>query len=192
MEPAGLTVGILGLVGLFSSCLDVLERFESWKDFNNDSRALSARFEADKLRFEKWGQTMGVDRKNLSDHHHEILDYPRALAAVKRLLSVIRDIASDSEISFPSTSSGPDSRPAKGGSSSKATGHTSESTRQRLKWAMKDKAKRIAQVEQFGQLVNQLYNLAPLTGPSSCGETFDRDGKRNSISLLTYLGTHSQ
>lgn len=194
MEPVGLAVGIIGLAGLFSSCLDVLERFDSWKDFSNDSRALAARFEADKLRFEKWGQAVGVGQKDLLDYHHETLNDPRTLATVEGLLSVIRDIGNDSEIRFPSTFLGPDA-PAKSGISFKVKVHPTESTRRRLGWAMRDKAKRIAQVEQFGQLVDRLYILVPLTGPSSCGNTFGgTDGKRNfitpliDISLIAYLG----
>jgi hypothetical protein len=184
MEPVKLAVGILGLAGLFSSCLDMLERLDSWKDFSNDSRALAARFEADKLRFEKWGQAVGVDQKDLLDHHHETLDDPRTLATVQRLLSIIRDLGSDSEVSFPSKLSGLRARPAKSGISSKVIVHPTESARRRLKWAMGDKAKRIAQVGQFGQLVDQLHILVPLTGLSRCSNTFcGTDGKRNSITL---------
>jgi hypothetical protein len=29
MEPVGLAVGILGLVGLFNTCLDLLDKFDS-------------------------------------------------------------------------------------------------------------------------------------------------------------------
>ncbi|KAJ5332998.1 ankyrin-2 [Penicillium brevicompactum] len=171
MEAVGLAVGVIGLAGLFSSCLDVLERFDSWKDFNNDSRALALRFEADKLRFENWGQTVGIGQNDSSDYHHESLNDPRTLETVEGLLSVIREIGSDSEIRFPSGVSGPHARPAKGGLSSKATVHRPESRRRRLGWAMRDKAKRIAQVEQFAQLVDRLYILVPLTGSGNCGNT---------------------
>ncbi|KAJ5816934.1 hypothetical protein N7447_009167 [Penicillium robsamsonii] len=59
MEP----VGILGLTGLFSSCLDVLERFNSWTDFSNESCSLAARCEANKLRFKIWGQRVEMTLK---------------------------------------------------------------------------------------------------------------------------------
>lgn len=33
MEAAGLGIGIVGLAGLFSSCVDIAERWDSYKEF---------------------------------------------------------------------------------------------------------------------------------------------------------------
>ena len=40
MEIVGLGLGIAGLAGIFTSCLDVVERVDSYRDFGVDSRAI--------------------------------------------------------------------------------------------------------------------------------------------------------
>jgi hypothetical protein len=54
MEPISFTVGIVGLAGLFSVCLDVIDKVDSYKDFGVDSRAIIAQFDADRYLFTKW------------------------------------------------------------------------------------------------------------------------------------------
>ncbi|KAF2469631.1 ankyrin-1, partial [Lindgomyces ingoldianus] len=60
MEPAGLAVGTIALVSLFSTCLEALEKLDNYKNFQIDSHHLAAQFEVDKLRFEKWGLAVGT------------------------------------------------------------------------------------------------------------------------------------
>jgi hypothetical protein len=53
----GLAIGISGLAGLFGTCLDVLEKFGSWReDDGSESRSLTARSKAHKLQLENCGQ----------------------------------------------------------------------------------------------------------------------------------------
>ncbi|KAJ5769021.1 hypothetical protein N7520_003580 [Penicillium odoratum] len=61
MEPVSFAVGIIGLAGLFSTCLDVLEKVDSWKDFGSDSRSLSAQLKAHRLRLERWDKAVGLE-----------------------------------------------------------------------------------------------------------------------------------
>ena len=42
MESAGLAIGIIGLTGLFSAYMDVIEKFDAYRDFGVDSCSLSA------------------------------------------------------------------------------------------------------------------------------------------------------
>ncbi|KAL4981697.1 hypothetical protein BDW68DRAFT_172015 [Aspergillus falconensis] len=44
MEPVGFAVGIMGLVGLFNTCLGLLDKFDSWRDCGSDLRSLAAQF----------------------------------------------------------------------------------------------------------------------------------------------------
>ena len=48
MEPISFTVGIVGLAGLFSVCLDVIDKVDSYKDYGVESRSILAQFDADK------------------------------------------------------------------------------------------------------------------------------------------------
>ncbi|PIG89754.1 ankyrin [Aspergillus arachidicola] len=66
MEPAGLAVGVIGLFGLFNTCLDVANKYDEWKDFGSESRCLTAQFEAQKLRLQKWGEAVGVEDESVS------------------------------------------------------------------------------------------------------------------------------
>ncbi|KAJ6083040.1 hypothetical protein N7467_007175 [Penicillium canescens] len=158
MEPAGLALGILGLAGLFNTCLDVLNKFDSWSDYGSESRSLTARFKAHKLQLEKWGRAIGFENGILSDEHDQYLDDPRTLSTVKELLSAIQDICGyDDDIS-------PISTPM---FTNKAHPRTPlESKRQKLSWALRDKAKRITQVEQFSSIVEILHSLIPINGES--------------------------
>lgn len=171
MEPVGLAVGIVGLAGLYTACLDLLERFDSWKEFGTDSKSLSALFNAEKLRLRQWGDAAGFDRENLSlsQSHHKALDNPQTLSIVKELLSAIKDVVNDGE-NFPCE---PDSTHDKEKGSAKRNTHPGagrESKRGKLRWALGKKGKRVAQVEQFGSLVEKLCNLVPTNIPSGWEE----------------------
>lgn len=181
MEPVGLSVGIIGLAGLFSTCLNALEKFDSWKDFGRDSRSLAAQFRAHKLRLEQWGQAVGFKQGSLSDEHDKLLDDPRILSIVEELLSAIKNICRDDDNPFPTTASGVQKRSLKDQMfKSHAPSHTPfESKRQKLSWVLRDKVKRMAQVEQFSLLVDNLHSLVPINGERnavlSYGESTSRD-----------------
>ncbi|KAH7128917.1 ankyrin-1, partial [Dactylonectria macrodidyma] len=60
MEPIGLAVGIAGLAGLFSSCLEAVDMIHTYLSFGADSQVLDTRFRAAKVRLEKWGRCRPV------------------------------------------------------------------------------------------------------------------------------------
>ncbi|CAG8069864.1 unnamed protein product [Penicillium nalgiovense] len=165
MEPAGLTVGILGLAGLFNTCLDVLEKVDSWKGFGSESRSMSAQFKDHKIRLEKWGQAVGIEQGRLSDEHDRLLDDPRILSTVQELLSAIKDICGYDDNTFPTNDLGYSMTINKQKSRCHARPQNPhESKRLKLSWALRDKAKRIAQVEQISLLVQNLHGLVPING----------------------------
>lgn len=166
MEPVGLAVGISGLAGLFTSCLEVIENIDSYRDFGLDSRALAAQFDADRLRFEEWGQAVGVKLGKLSEDHHRALDDPRKLSMTKELLYLIKQISGDSDgaltqhellldAELTAQTRFTPNRAWPNRSSLAA------SKRQKIAWALRGKRKRTAQVEQFGALVQHLHTLIP-------------------------------
>lgn len=59
MEAAGFAIGLVGLAGLFSSCIEAVARAHSYKSFSRDSQALNLQFSAAKLRLETWGPAVG-------------------------------------------------------------------------------------------------------------------------------------
>lgn len=173
MEPVGLAVGVIGLAGLFNTCIDAAARIDTYKEFKSESRSLTAQFQASKLRFEQWGKAIGFG----TNHHHAALNDPQTLSAVQELLEIIREICRDegsSQFSHPShlqqppqstkplTRLGPLTGSLTRSQTLPARSGLVDSKRNKLVWALKGKVKRAAQVEQFGVLVQHLYNLVPL------------------------------
>ncbi|BCS30162.1 uncharacterized protein APUU_80465S [Aspergillus puulaauensis] len=152
MEPAGLAVGLLGLAGLFNTCLEVVNKYDSWKGFGADLRSLTAQFETQKIRLERWGEVVGIQLDGLSDQHHELLDDPLILSNVKDVLLSIKDTCGLESNVGPTTASGKHDH----------TGAPRGLRRQRLNWALRNKEKWIAQVAQFSSMVDGLHNMVPV------------------------------
>ncbi|KAE8382284.1 prion-inhibition and propagation, helo domain-containing protein [Aspergillus bertholletiae] len=166
MEPVGLAVGVIGFFGLFNTCLDAVNKYESWKDFGSESQSLTALCEAQKLRLEKWGEAVGVDHESLSSKHHRLLDDPRTRSSIQNLLFAIKDTCGDENVSPSTITSGAEIDTFEGRVLTKHD-HSlilHESKRQRLKWALRGKERRIAQVAQFSSLVDALHSLVPISG----------------------------
>lgn len=174
MEIAGLGVGIAGLSGLFSACLDVVERIDSYKSFDVDSRAIISQFDADKLLFKQWGKAVGFDGESLGNSHHENLDDAETLLAVRKIFAVIQDIITDFVEEPSSQRNGSDSmssvRPPNDSRRirlQKFQGVPSYKTK--LEWTLRHKARFLALLQKFGSLVGSLRALVP---PESSRQTF--------------------
>ncbi|KAJ5769019.1 hypothetical protein N7520_003578 [Penicillium odoratum] len=183
MEPVSFAVGIIGLAGLFSTCLDVLDKVDSRKDFGSDSQNLSAQFKAHKLRLERWGKAVGFENGGVSDVHDKTLDDPHVLSAVKDLLTVVKDVCHIKDDVFSPSQFTPDTT----GKHVLPRRHTrldipKGPKMQKLNWALRDRAKRVNQVGNFAALVDILYSLVPVGGErgfngfmeNQDGESFDR------------------
>ncbi|RYP26210.1 hypothetical protein DL768_011775 [Monosporascus sp. mg162] len=154
MEPVGLAVGIAGLAGLFSVCLDVIDKVDSYRDYGIDSRAITAQFEADKHLFKIWARDVGFEKGNLNENHHDHLDSPDTRAVVEKLLASINEIFSKSESNVSNLTP-----------KSKNKIQRDDATvpnKDRIGWTLRGKQKFTAQVQQFGALVQKLYSLVPL------------------------------
>lgn len=154
MEPASFAIGLVGLVSLFNTSLDILDKFDSWRDCEDESQALIARFKAHKLQLERWGQAVGIENGIMSAKHDKLLDDSRTLRTVQDLLSAIVYIC------------GPDEPP-----------HIPlDSKRQKLNWTLRAKKKRTTQVEQFASIVEILHSLVPIEkdGVSRYDDSFQR------------------
>ena len=173
MEPAGLAVGVFGLVGLFSSCLDAAKRIDSWKNFGDDSKILASFFDAKKLLLEKWAEDVGLDQGTIAnDDHHEALDDPRIFSEVQKHLLLIKKLYSDADDASPpvaGTDAGRQRLSLRRPVQLQPGTASSESKSQKTKWALKDKEKCMEQVERLGHFVQDLYNLVPPRGANHKG-----------------------
>jgi hypothetical protein len=180
MDPISFTVGILGLTGLFSVCLDVIGRVDSYKDFGIDSRAIIAQFEADKHLFTKWAQDVGISKDKPKKNYHKHLDDPETHLIVQKILLIIQEIFSKTESTMsnlqPVVEAGPTSFPDgirflnMRQKSQKHQGAISQ--RSRIGWSLRSKEKFFSQVQQFGALVQRLHSLVPPDGLIGLGDVY--------------------
>ena len=174
MEPASFAVGIVGLAGLFNSCLEAIGRAKDYISFETDSQALNAQFEADRLRFERWGNSVGLGPGGqLSAEHHKLLDDERTVATAMGLLAFINEVCSPHGVSQQETTGDRATPWARKGFGPVST-HGLRSTiggsrRRKLTWAFGGKGEQKSQVELFRRSVQQLHELVPpgSIGPSS-------------------------
>jgi hypothetical protein len=172
MEPVSFAAGVVGLAGLFSVCLDVIDKVDSYKDFVMDSRSIIAQFEADKFLFTKWAKGVGIYKDAPEDSYHSDLDNPEIKLRVQWILSGIQGIFKKTDrtalnlISMVETS--PNSFPdGIAFSNTRNKPHKLEedvSKRSRIGWSFRTIAPFTAQVQQFGTLVQRLQSLVSADG----------------------------
>lgn len=172
MEIAGLAIGVAGLAGLLSACIDAVDRVDTYRKFGLESRYITARFADDKLLLHKWAEAVGITNGKLQEVHHRDLDRDEVVTAIARTLSSIREIFSATN-SFSSNLQGlplenkalsladPD-KYANGHSSEEKKSRSLGSTASKLKWSLGGKARFTTQVEMLGALVAELYKIIPL------------------------------
>ncbi|KAK7402477.1 hypothetical protein QQX98_011778 [Neonectria punicea] len=160
MEPVSFTVGVIGLAGLFSSCLEAVDKVQSYRSFEPDSHVLDTRFKAAKVRLEKWGRRVGFSEKALSEHHQPALDDRDISAAVRDIFQIISTLcgASDASVSRSSRAATPGDDISLGSLRPRPHG----ARRRKLTWALWGKTERTDQVELLEKLVQQLHNLVPV------------------------------
>ncbi|RFN47816.1 hypothetical protein FIE12Z_7944 [Fusarium flagelliforme] len=157
MEPVGLAVGIVGLAGLFSTCLDALQKLDSYKTASRDSRQLDAQLSATIHLFERWGEGVGINQGKLSKAHHPDLDDPHTFVVVQRLLGSIDEFLQTSDnvtnrtLDFTIRNQGSDKI----------------SRWEKTAWALRGKLKQTNQVQTLASLVADLYSVIPPTNVSS-------------------------
>ena len=168
MEVAGFAISAVALASLFSTCLEVVEKLESYKAFTKDHYALDVSFRATRLRLERWGQAVGFDNEGkLADHYHDALKDPAILSMVREILTVIKDLCAQpgvvvSEGDRDSTVLAHRYKDASPAPISLPQMSAIHSKRRKMGRALGGKMKRVTQVQQFAKLVQNLYDFIPL------------------------------
>lgn len=99
MEPVGLAVGIAGLAGLFSSCLEAVDMIHTYLSFGADSHVLDTRLKAAKVRLETWGRRVGLEKAALSEKHHPALEEDDISATVQGILKIVKTLSDATDAS---------------------------------------------------------------------------------------------
>jgi hypothetical protein len=163
MEPIGLGVGLLGLAGLFSTCLDVIDKFQAYKEYASDLHILNAQVKAEKLRLEEWGRSVGFEDGQLSTYHHSALDDEQKVLAVREHLEIIQDIcpSGDTHRTSRLASDHPNEKKSTTIQGRSHPNLSYPSKRQKIIWAFRGKDDREERVRLLGVLVQQLHDLVP-------------------------------
>ncbi|ROT35335.1 hypothetical protein SODALDRAFT_243739, partial [Sodiomyces alkalinus F11] len=159
METASFVVGLAGLAGLLSSCLEVKERADQYRSFTRDSAALDVLFSATKVRLEKWDRDVGFCGGELSTGHHPALDDKEFRSLVVDIFDLAKDLCdlADAHKSRSPRGAVVDKRAG----SPKSLRVLGKSTRRKLVWALWGKSNRTIQVVLLKDLVDELHKLVP-------------------------------
>ena len=162
MEPVGLAVGVVGLVGLFSTCLDALQKLDSYNTVGRDSRQLDAQLSATIHLFERWGEGVGINQEKLSKVHHPDLDDPRTFLVIQRLLGSINEFLQTNDVTDRGIRRGDFAI-----RDQDLAGGEKISRWEKTAWALRGKLKQTNQVQTLASLVADLYSVVPPTNSSS-------------------------
>jgi hypothetical protein len=155
MEVAGLAIGIAGLAGLFTTCVDALDKLQTYKAFSGDAHRLDTQFEAERLRFRQWGKDVGLEQGQLdSTGQHRALEEPATNATVFELLRIVHALCEPGELVRKSSGLEADEK-------TQAQKVPSASKRKKLAWALWGKDKRKEEVGLLKDIVDQLFSLVP-------------------------------
>ncbi|KAH6956217.1 prion-inhibition and propagation-domain-containing protein, partial [Fusarium avenaceum] len=156
MEAVGLAVG---LVGIFSTCLEAVQRIDSYKTAGRDTRLLRAQLNATMHLFERWGDSVGIGKGKLSDNHHPALDDPKTFSVIKNLLESFEEFSA-ATTTHDATSPNAIQRVPSLQLPDPPTKNASKASRwQKTSWALRGKLKQTNHVEALATLVSELYTV---------------------------------
>jgi len=188
MEAVGLSVGI---AGLFSACMDLVERIDAYKDFGIESRSMISRFEADKIRFKRWGSNVGINNGKWKGTHDPQLDDSEFELVIKRILNSTLETLKAADFTRSQLRNNGDSPLAISGelAKTKTKSPPSKSIRGGFDWAFKRRYKFANQIDSFNKLVEALYNVIPPTNHES--RLVRRPTRlEDNIGMISYLKFH--
>ncbi|CAJ0552624.1 Ff.00g007020.m01.CDS01 [Fusarium sp. VM40] len=151
MEPAGFAVGLSGLVGVFTSCLEIVQRYDTYKTASRDKGSLDVQLQGAIYRLKHWGISVGIKDGKLSDIHHPALDNTETITLVNALLRNIKEfLDSPNDLDGPNgiqnmPSSGPEKLPRL----------------ERVAWALSGRFRQTNHVQALEPLVSLLYEVVP-------------------------------
>ena len=165
MDVAGL---LLGIAGLFSVCVTVLDKVQSYKSSEHESHQLVTRFEAEKFRLYEWAKLVGIRGGVLLEEHHSRLDDLAVRSIVYQIICSIIELFPRTEKTLIHLGH------VKPIDQAQLTGQTAIessvsthsigrlSQKSRIKWMFGNEVKFTRQIETFEVLIDKLYALVPL------------------------------
>ncbi|KAH9223333.1 prion-inhibition and propagation, helo domain-containing protein, partial [Leptodontidium sp. 2 PMI_412] len=94
----GLVLGVIGVSGLYSACIEGFDIVVSGRHFSDDYEQLCALFSLQRARFGLWGESVGLvpNPRGQRLHYDRSLDRPDIKEGVERILHNIRTLLGES------------------------------------------------------------------------------------------------
>ncbi|KAK3396855.1 prion-inhibition and propagation-domain-containing protein [Sordaria brevicollis] len=179
MEPVGLGLGVVGLAGIFKSCVELFGYFSTYRSYGHDYNLLDAKLHVEKAVLLQWADRVRL----LHEDYDQRLDDPVIRGAVFQVLASIIHLLSEStslqqrygmkQQDGPQPSSKPSTQ-ATGGSLMKklmddynamqdrmSQQKATTSTSSKLKWIIADKDKFNTLIKQLSDFTSKLDVLLP-------------------------------
>jgi hypothetical protein len=96
VEPVSLTIGVVALASLFSTCVECFEYFNSAKDLEEDFEVLLVKLDLEKTRLLIWGNAVGVLKADGEGRIIELNDAQR-VELISRCLESMKNLLSDTD-----------------------------------------------------------------------------------------------
>ncbi|EJT72935.1 hypothetical protein GGTG_09786 [Gaeumannomyces tritici R3-111a-1] len=193
MEAAGFAIGVVGLAGLFKSCIDLLSLVSATRSLARDYEIVFAKFELEKACLLQWARQVRLLDRECYDRR---LDDPATFAVVRQTLSSVQLLmtecstlkeryglrpADPSSFSFdprfapiskhPLERFADEFRSLKIRVGDRPAGVALPG---RIKWALTDKAKFETLVHGISHFVSKLHELFPDCGPRDSSDGLKR------------------
>ncbi|ESA43700.1 hypothetical protein GE21DRAFT_3580 [Neurospora crassa] len=91
MEPVGLAIGVIGLAGVFKSCVELFGYFSTYRSYGHDYSLLDAKLHVEKAFLLLWADRVRL----LHEDYDRRLDNPTIREAVSHILSSITHLLSE-------------------------------------------------------------------------------------------------
>lgn len=166
MEAAGLAVGV---VSLYNTLFEVLKCVDAYKSFGTDVALTVDRYDASKLRLEKWAEAVGIGNGQLMDSHDSRLNDPRIASVIKNILRRLTEIFDKAEYTSYFAELPMRQKQAEtldwstplDGDREKPQPPSRTSKRRRLIWAVGQKDRFTKDMHNFEGLVSILHDIVP-------------------------------
>jgi hypothetical protein len=171
-EIAGIVVGVASLAGLFTTCIEFLDKVDQVKQVGCSYQNKMLQFKACKQLFEEWGRRVGLGENNaegttnvlcqLSDVCKRSLVY-EILASIEQLFVDSENLKKRYGLSLPCRDPLSSMNPASLSllQARKETKESSSITR-KVRWAIRDERKFENLVSLLGGFTDRLYQLVPV------------------------------
>lgn len=168
-EPIGLALGALGVVGLYSTSLQILNQIDSARNLEKSANPLHARLTVTTHLLRIWGDKNGIKDDALLNPHHPAFDDPSARHAIYSLLASIENMMADKKrlsdgygmtVNPPISNQPVTMGVIKAQMAQMSLNSQPTSWKIRAKWAVVDEAKFSRLIGELEGIVDRLYKLA--------------------------------